>query len=490
MDRINFFKRLFLLSVSGAAVPELFASVSEKQEEPISESFIFLTKPYLQFPLSDAMTIMWLTNNNGQGWVEYGLSEDLLTNTAIASQHGLVQANSRINKIRLTSLAPETTYYYRVGSKEIIDLQAYSVTFGEVIYSQIYSFVTPKLDEKETKMVIMNDVHNKNGTFETLLRSVKGFDYDFVFLNGDMQNDLKDEARILNMLESCTNNFATNKPFINSIGNHEKRGAFSRSFQDYIALPDERNTYYTFSRGPVFFIVLDTGEDKADSSSAYFGLVSSDSFRKKQVPWLEEQLQSESSKTAKYTVVIMHIPPYYSDCYASTQCAEIFSPLFEKYEVDLVISGHTHVRKLYLPNSSTEHKYPLLIGGGKDPGTRSIIKLTATETLLEAELLNDIGMSEAIFQTTPKDITSLYSEKMNTFEISTENGLLTIKGIPSDKKFIARVHSLSGKLILEETIPSSGVITVSRLSKDNYILSIIERKSGLSVYNSKFYNRI
>lgn len=44
-------------------------------------------------------------------------------------------------------------------------------------------------------------------------------------------------------------------------GNHENRGAYAQHWLDYFPTPTGE-TYYTFRRGPAFFIVLDGCEDK------------------------------------------------------------------------------------------------------------------------------------------------------------------------------------------------------------------------------------
>ena len=49
-------------------------------------------------------------------------------------------------------------------------------------------------------------------------------------------------------------------------------GQFSRHIPAYYAYPDDKY-YYAFTRGPVRFVVLDSGEDKTDDSVEYGGLV-------------------------------------------------------------------------------------------------------------------------------------------------------------------------------------------------------------------------
>lgn len=58
-------------------------------------------------------------------------------------------------------------------------------------------------------------------------------------------------------------------------GNHETRGSFARQLKDYFFYP-EGNYYTAFTRGPVRFVMMDSGEDKTDDNWEYSGLVSFD----------------------------------------------------------------------------------------------------------------------------------------------------------------------------------------------------------------------
>jgi hypothetical protein len=68
----------------------------------------------------------------------------------------------------------------------------------------------------------------------------------------------------------------------------------------------------------------------------------------------------------------------------------VFSPLFDQYKVDLVISGHTHVFGVHPPVKGV-HDYPVIIGGGPLPGNRTLMKVTANDEQLQVEMLKDDG---------------------------------------------------------------------------------------------------
>ena len=100
-------------------------------------------------------------------------------------------------------------------------------------------------------------------------------------------------------------------------------------------------------------------------------------------------MQSKAYKKAKYKVVLMHIPPQYSGIWhGPTHVKELFNPLFNKYKVDMVLSGHTHTYGVHPPVAG-QHNYPVIIGGGPKEGSRTLIKLKADENALTMTMLDD-----------------------------------------------------------------------------------------------------
>jgi 3',5'-cyclic AMP phosphodiesterase CpdA len=145
-------------------------------------------------------------------------------------------------------------------------------------------------------------------------------------------------------------------------GNHETRGSFARQLADYF--PTTTGKYYfSFDHGPVHFVVLDSGEDKADSAPVYAGLVDFDAFRREQAEWLAKEMQTEQFRRAAFRVAISHIPPYGSgDGHGTLHVREMWNALLNEAGVDLVLSGHEH-RFARLDPTAGEHEYPILIAG-------------------------------------------------------------------------------------------------------------------------------
>lgn len=358
---------------------------------------LFTTKPYLQNVSQDAITVRWITNKPCYSWVEYGLDEQL-GNKAQTSNLGLIEANNRVHGITLTGLKPGSQYYYKVFSKDFESYEPYKIKFGTTIASEIYSFKTVSQQEKEVTLLILNDIHDRPASIGHLIGLNGKNTYDLVVLNGDMFNYQTDEAQIVtNLLNPCAETFSTDIPFVYLRGNHEVRGKFARQLPSYFENVNKAQ-YFTFTRGPVHFICLDTGEDKEDNHREYSGFADFDSYREVQAVWLKKQLKSKAFKKAKYKVVIMHIPHYHSDkLHGTLHCRALFGTLLNQHKIDLMICGHTHKHGFY--PAQKDHNFPMIIGGGPKEGERTLITLKANEEALTALVIDDKGRELYKFST-------------------------------------------------------------------------------------------
>ncbi|MDI3318140.1 purple acid phosphatase family protein [Pinibacter soli] len=393
-SRRKFLQSLSVLSgatIAGSLLPDTLHAESTllKPANPLA-GHVFTATPYLQHPTPDSMVVMFITNLPSYSWVEYG-ETDALGQKAQSVTNGLVDAYTRINRIRLNKLKPGTKYYYRVVSKEITYLNPYSLSYKSTLQSDVLSFTTPLEHPEAMTCLIMNDLHDKPESIPHLMKLNGGNSYDFVFFNGDVFNWQVDEQQIVDhMLQPCISTFASEKPFLYVRGNHETRGQFRRELHHYFCNP-QGNQYYTFTWGPVHFTVLDTGEDKTDDHREYSGIVDFDAYREQQQQWLNEVFQSRAFKKAPFKVVLMHIPPFYSgDWHGTMHCRELFNPLFNKHHIDMCISGHTHTYGVHAPEKG-QHQYPVIIGGGPKEGTRTLIKLQAEARNLRLTMLDDSG---------------------------------------------------------------------------------------------------
>ena len=116
---------------------------------------------------------------------------------------------------------------------------------------------------------MVNDIHGSNDRLRAMLSDVKRENADLVIFNGDMVSTVNEEDVIFTgFMDTAVDLFASEVPMYYVRGNHETRGRASSSVYDYFPTPTGE-FYYAFREGPVFFLVLDSGEDKPDSDIEY-----------------------------------------------------------------------------------------------------------------------------------------------------------------------------------------------------------------------------
>lgn len=348
--------------------------------------------PYLQSPTEEGVTVLWFTDKKCTSSVEIWKEDEpsrLITN----SRHGLIEAFRTAHKVTIRGLAPGERYLYRAVSREILSFEPYEVVYGETVKSPEFSFQT--LDAKKNKIsfAVINDQHEKSGRLRPFLERCRDERVDFVFLNGDMLNHLGSETQTFEgMIDPLVSSFATGIPFFLIRGNHETRGALARKLSDYINLPED-SFYYSFSQGPVFFILLDSGEDKPDDNQYYFGLADFDRYREKQADWLREQIESDAFRKARFRIVLVHMPLYGgNDWHGEEVNRRLWGDLLNRAGIDLMICGHTHRYAFHKPGD-LDNSYPLLIGA---PRTGILVSVSQGELAVtvrtpEGEILNEFS---------------------------------------------------------------------------------------------------
>lgn len=325
---------------------------------------IFRTKPYLQKPIDNGITISWLTNVPVHSWVEYGKNGNLDQKKQLYVD-GQMLCNNKTHHFRLENLEPGVTYSYRVCSREITLYQAYKKEFGYTAYSDIYTFTLPSTGTSDFTALVFNDVHKNFDLMEKFARLIKEKDlkYDFVFYNGDVIDDPKDQDQAVGFMKVLNEiAIAEKAPVFYMRGNHEIRNAYSiglRSLFDYI----NGTTYGAFSWGDTRFVMLDCGEDKPDSTWVYYGLNDFNQLRDDQAAFLKKELAGKEFKKATKKILIHHIPIYGNREGGYNPCLEKWGDILADAPFDIAINGHTH-RFAYHPKGSAGNNFPVVVGGG------------------------------------------------------------------------------------------------------------------------------
>lgn len=367
----------------------LNSTLAFETDDRANLDFTIVAGPYLQSNFTDNMVIQWITNKEAFGWVEYGLDKNDLNQTAYGQAKYGLRSVGRLHNVQLVDLKPGQTYYYRIVSKEIKDFQPYKLAYGAEVYAPIETFTAIDTSRKDVSFIMMNDIHDRPQSIAHLLALDEEQKRDFIFFNGDIFDYQEDESQIVrNFLTPVVDLFAKHTPFLYVRGNHETRGKFARSFSDYFY----QIGYQAFTLGPVRFVVLDSGEDKSDAHPVYGSIVDYNGYRLQQARLLANEIKSPAFKKAQFRVVLMHMPPIRSgeEWHGSNHAVEVFEPLMNKGQVDLVLSGHIHRSKVHEPAPGA-NSYPIITGGGPKDGGRTLIKVKADAHRLVVEILDDKG---------------------------------------------------------------------------------------------------
>ena len=144
-----------------------------------------------------------------------------------------------------------------------------------------------------------------------------------------------------------------------TIGNHdseeEESTALTEQYLDHFKLSKQ---YYSFNKGNVFFLVMST-QDSYSKNSEQFNFVK------------QELEKASKDPNIDWIVVYYHKPIYTSPTRhaALTSFGDIYHPLFDQYDVDLVLSGHNHNYQRTFPLSFNKDDSARPIIVNKNPNT-------------------------------------------------------------------------------------------------------------------------
>lgn len=349
---------------------------------PVKADHIFVTKPYLQNPTSDGITVMWETSTPTYSWVEYGTDPTQLSRARVLI-NGQAEASETLHKIRLEGLTPGQTYYYRVYSQELLQNWAFRKIFGHTAQSELYTFTLPEESSDGFTALVFNDLHCKPALFRSLLKQVEGIAYDFVVFNGDCVSDPENREQATWFIKTLTegvNGSSTPTFFVR--GNHEVREAYATRLPHHFDLAGG-NTYGAFSWGDTRIVILDTGESNPDTLALFHDLYDFGQHRQEQAQYLQSELTSKAFKKASKRILIHHIPLF-------GQCKELWAPLLGKASFDIALNGHTH-KYAHHPVGTKGNAYPILVGGGKSLNTATVMLLEKRKGELRIKVLNTKG---------------------------------------------------------------------------------------------------
>jgi hypothetical protein len=297
--------RIGRLALGAAVCAALFGSAAADR---------FVKGPYLQNAQPRAVTVMWEGQAAPATVIVHG-------GKAGKGERRIEVPASARQEIVIDGLEPATRYRYQVvlGDETVA---------GELVTAPEPGTATP------LTFVVYGD--NRAGTevHRQIVERVRAEVPDFILGTGD----LVDEGGNLRQWQSF---FDVEGPLLRdnvmfpALGNHDRQGPrrTADNYRQFFSVPDngsDPERVYAFTWGPAHFLIL-------DSNSYSFALTD-------QTAWLERELAAaRQDPRIRQIFVVMHHPPYSISLHGGQRdLRERWTPLFERYGVTAVFSGHDH----------------------------------------------------------------------------------------------------------------------------------------------------
>lgn len=270
------------------------------------------------------------------------------------------------HNVRVEGLKPGTKYEYRIYARTVQDdSDPYAIDYGpEMIVKhkgKIQTVKTLSTKAESCRFSMVNDMHFKAEKYNKLMSTANTDSLDFIALDGDIISFSQVLDTVVKYTFSPIQDQLLQAPVVFARGNHESRG---RDFSKVISLfpTPTGEFYYSFRQGPVAFLVLDGGEDKPDSAPEYSGYAHFDNYRAAEQAWLEKAVKDPQFTSAKYRVVLIHMPmasiPTKNSWHGMKYLMQNYLPILNKANINLMLSGHTH--RFYHHPADEAHTFPIV----------------------------------------------------------------------------------------------------------------------------------
>jgi predicted phosphodiesterase len=315
--------------VQGSGRIDEIALVGSKPPQSEDGNVEITRGPYLQQGSSNGVIVRWRTDKATDSKVTFGTDASSLTSVAsneeVTTEHELF----------LTKLNAESRYYYRVGnSSKMFKIE------GEL------SFMTaPKEGSSSPVRVwVLGDSGAVSEASKDVYRAYLDFtgkrNTDLILMLGDNAfkrgTDREYQAAVFDKYSKLL----AQTSLWSVYGNHDAMTPESY-FNNFTfpqnaelgGVPSYTENYYSYNYGNIHFVVLDSSKSSLSKSG-------------KMMKWLKKDLKNNHSK---WLIAAWHHAPYTKGSYDSDKRSRMirmrknFLPTLEKYGVDLVLAGHSHV---------------------------------------------------------------------------------------------------------------------------------------------------
>jgi acid phosphatase type 7 len=332
------------------------------------------------------------------GSIEAGLAKDLKlrfqrSQTKALSTPRLLN-DPLINRhtATLKNLKPATTYVYSVGDGSVKG------------WTEPAEFTTAPAGVAPFAFIYMGDAQNGLDRWGALLRNAYCArpDAAFYLMAGDLINRGAERWDWDSFFENSKGVF-DRRQLVPVIGNHECQGGEPSLYLSQFALPHNGPKSIGAERAYAF-----------EYSNAKFIILDSNLEPKQQTAWLEKEL---SRTKATWKFVSYHHPAYSSGGNRdNVELREAWTPIFDKYHVDLALQGHDHAYLRTYPMHAQRR-----VATAKD-GTVYVISVSGTKHYPQPQ----------------HDYTEVGFTKLSTYQVLD----IQIDG----NRLVYRAHDIDGKV--------------------------------------------
>lgn len=321
------------------------AAVNGQEIKPLLDSESRYIRQIVAKDNSTSRTIMWQSDSSeSDAVIEYRLagSEDSKTLSATDKSFTDDGSTTYIHEATITGLTPNTKYEYRIG-------------YGTDRRSDWYPLETAGASEYD--VLIYPD--SQSGDYSKWEHIVKDSadrnpNAALYISMGDLVDNGEQDYQWRTWLDSIKP-LSSRIPLAPTLGNHEMytldwKMREPRAYLNYFDVPNNGNAtfdrrYYSYDYGDVHYVVLDTQLYESNHEDNHD--IHHPDLYDVQVQWLRQDL---TNTTKKWTVVIMHRDPFQyafdrpsaSRDVGFNEEGVLFMPIFDEFNVDLVLSAHLH----------------------------------------------------------------------------------------------------------------------------------------------------
>ena len=278
-----------------------------------------------------SQTIQWRTSTKvAQGYVQY---QEKPANNSVQAPKPARATAATVKLETLTLLNDPVIHRHTAVLRGLSSGTTYTYSVGdgsEAGWTEPAEFTTAPASTQSFSFIYMGDAQNGLDKWGTLARtSLRSHpEAAFYLMAGDQVNRGAERDDWDSLFHNAQGVW-DRRPVMPTIGNHECQGGKPKLYLKEFALPEngpkgiEPERAYSFEYGNALFVVLD-GNLAAASQAA----------------WLEQKL-SQTHATWKF--VLYHQPAYSSGGNRdNVELRAAWTPLFDKYHVDMALQGHDH----------------------------------------------------------------------------------------------------------------------------------------------------